>query len=151
MPRFSIDEYNAVVMRREMPRAVTANGSQRAFIAEPLPHIAKSTKKQLSEAEAQNVINFFTRNGLPPCVAEFQFCETRKFRFDFAFVDYKTAVEMNGQIWKKGGHNTGTGLLRDYEKNNLAATLGWQTLFCTPAQIYTLEFIEIIKAVLKNR
>lgn len=46
------------------------------------------------------------------------------------------AVEVNGGIWQKGGHNTGAGLLRDYEKaNHLLAYRGIPTLSIAPEHI----------------
>ena len=49
---------------------------------------------------------------------EHQFIPPRRFRFDFAHLPTRTAIELQGGIWVKSGHNTGTGLLRDYEKLN---------------------------------
>jgi hypothetical protein len=57
--------------------------------------------------------------------AEFRFCDKRKFRFDFAHPETKTAIEINGGRWFKSGHSSGKGLKRDYEKINLAILDGW--------------------------
>ena len=57
---------------------------------------------------------------------EHQFIPPRRFRFDFAHLPTKTAIELQGGIWVKSGHNTGTGLLRDYKKLNLATSMGWR-------------------------
>ena len=72
-------------------------------------------------------------------VREHRFCE-RKFRFDFAFVDEKIAIECDG-----GTHliKTKTGKLvpgrhssdKDYEKRNIAAINGWKMLAFTSKQI----------------
>ena len=50
----------------------------------------------------------------------------RKFRFDRVHKESKVAIEINGQTWRKGGHSSGKGLQRDYEKNNLAIVQGYQ-------------------------
>jgi len=54
---------------------------------------------------------------------EFKFCETRKFRFDFAYAHKKIAVECDGGQWLANGgrHNRDS----DREKLNIAASLGW--------------------------
>jgi very-short-patch-repair endonuclease len=56
---------------------------------------------------------------------EEQLIPKRKYRFDFVNKEAKVAIEINGQIWSKGGHSSGTGLQRDYEKMNLAQCLGY--------------------------
>ncbi len=64
--------------------------------------------------------------GLPALVAEYNFdkCIKRKHRFDFAFIDQKVSVEVDGGQWvaKGGRHNRDS----DREKLNLAASLGWR-------------------------
>jgi len=63
--------------------------------------------------------------GLNP-VAEYKFHPTRKWRFDWAFVDEKIAVEQEGAIWVQGRHTRGSGFVKDMEKYNEAARLGWR-------------------------
>jgi hypothetical protein len=43
--------------------------------------------------------------------AEYQFLEGRKFRFDFAHPESKTAIEINGGRWFKSGHSSGNGFI----------------------------------------
>ena len=52
----------------------------------------------------------------------------RKFRWDFCWKSARLLVEINGGTFTKGAHSTGTGLRRDYEKNNLAQLAGWRCL-----------------------
>ena len=59
---------------------------------------------------------------------EYQFCETRRFRFDFAWPICKVAVEMEGGVWSRGRHVRGRGFIKDCEKYNLATLLGWRIL-----------------------
>lgn len=74
-------------------------------------------------------------HDLPLPQTEFQFHATRKFKADYAWPDAMVILEVNGQIWKKGGHSSGKGLLRDYEKSNLAQLDGWTYLTFTPQQV----------------
>ena len=48
----------------------------------------------------------------------------KDYRYDFANPEKRIAVEINGSIWIKGGHNTGKGLIRDYDKLNQAQLQG---------------------------
>jgi hypothetical protein len=79
----------------------------------------------------------------------------RKFRFDFVCghrdVKYEVLVEVQGGIWKKGGHSTGTGITRDCEKFSLAAAHGYRVLPVTPAQIKSGQALMWIEVALGLR
>ena len=64
---------------------------------------------------------------------EFKFCETRRFRFDFAYPHKKIAVECDGGQWLPNGgrHNRDS----DREKLNIAASLGWTVFRYSGEQI----------------
>ena len=68
-------------------------------------------------------------------VREHQGIEGRKFRFDFAWLKERVAVEVQGSTWVTGGHSTGAGIERDCEKLDLAACAGWRVLLFTSSQI----------------
>lgn len=72
---------------------------------------------------------------LPASTREFQFMKGRRFRFDYAFIDKKIAVEVEGGIWIQGRHTRGLGYLKDMEKYNLATLEGWRVLRFTPQQL----------------
>ena len=54
---------------------------------------------------------------------------------DFLWVEERIIAEVNGQVWKKGGHNTGYGLQRDYYKQNLAQLLGFRYFEFSPGMV----------------
>lgn len=83
-------------------------------------------------------------------VTQHRYNPKRKFTLDFAHLPSKTAVEVNGAIWSKGGHNTGRGLLRDYRKALDAATLGWLVLPIAPDD-FSPETLAKIAAVIQLR
>lgn len=82
---------------------------------------------------------------------EFRFHETRRFRLDFAWVEYKVGLEVDGGIWTSGAHGRGTGILRDQLKTNLAAGMGWRILRCTPSQLMSDETLHHIERALEWR
>ncbi len=63
---------------------------------------------------------------LPLPEREYRFASPRKWRFDFAWVDLKIAVEVEGGVWTRGRHTRGEGFMGDIEKYNKAAELGWR-------------------------
>lgn len=74
--------------------------------------------------------------GLPAPEPEFPFHPMRNWRFDFAWIPYKLALEVDGGTWRKaGGAHRGVGALRDMQKGNAATVLGWRVLHYTPEQM----------------
>lgn len=67
--------------------------------------------------------------------AEYKFHPSRKWRFDFAWPDRLLALEVQGGIWTSGRHVRGASLLKEWEKLNEAATLGWRVMYCQPQDL----------------
>ena len=88
--------------------------------------------------------------GLPEPVREYKAIPERRFRFDFAWVEQKLLVEVQGQIWKKGGHSSGVGIMRDHEKNNLAVINGWRVMYCNSNTITSGEAINQIEKAIRD-
>jgi hypothetical protein len=83
--------------------------------------------------------------------SEFRFCPPRRFRLDFAHLPTKIAIECNGGIFMaKGRHSTGSGLVKEYEKMNLAAGLGWKVFYLSTATIEDLEIYGAIAATIRG-
>lgn len=76
---------------------------------------------------------------------EYKFHPTRKWRFDYAWPEYKLALEVDGGIWTQGRHTRGSGRLGDMEKFNHAAMLGWRILYVTPQQLCTAQTADMIR------
>ncbi len=73
--------------------------------------------------------------GLPAAQVEYRFCSARRWRFDFAWPDYRLAIEIDGGAWIQGRHNRGRGFVADREKDLGAFRLGWCVLHITPEQM----------------
>lgn len=98
---------------------------------------------------------------------EYMFMKGRKWRIDYAIVDQKIAIEVEGGIYKKttyidkktgqpvtrigGRHNTSKGFKADIEKYNNLAAEGWLILRTTPQELFSVEFTTIVTKCLKNR
>ena len=68
-------------------------------------------------------------------VSEYKFHPTRKWRFDFAIPKRMIAIEIEGGLWIGGRHNRPLTMIKDFEKYNEAAKLGWRILKYTPTQV----------------
>ena len=75
--------------------------------------------------------------GVPRPVPELVFAKPRKWRFDFSWPAHKLALEVEGGVFVSGRHSRGVGMLKDMEKYNRAACLGWRVLRCTPQTLIT--------------
>ena len=84
------------------------------------------------------VANILDHHKFKDYVTEYRFHPTRQWRFDFAFIDKKIAVEIEGGIWSGGGHTRGLHYSSDCEKYNQAQILGWVVLRYTDKNIYSI-------------
>ena len=83
--------------------------------------------------------------GGPPLEREVRFHTSRRWRADFAHLESRTLIEIEGGIFLAGGgrHNRGGGYAKDAEKYLEAALAGWRVLRLTAAQL-EIGFIERI-------
>tara|TARA_B100001094_G_C17677639_1_gene551845 strand:- start:171 stop:515 length:345 start_codon:yes stop_codon:yes gene_type:complete len=75
----------------------------------------------------------------------------RKFRLDFAHVESKVGIEINGAIWTKGGHSSGKGLMRDAEKQNLGLLAGWQVFTLAGKDMISRRWVDLISGQIEER
>lgn len=94
------------------------------------------------------VAAFFKSEGLQPFVTEYRFHGTRQWRFDFAFIEEKVALEVDGGCFSFGHHARGAGIRKDHEKQNAAVLAGWKVLRCFPETLCTVETAYMLKRAL---
>ena len=96
-------------------------------------------------------LKFYAACGLPKPVTEFEFHSKRAWRFDFAWPEYKIALEVEGGIHSGGRHIQPQGFLGDMEKYNNAAVLGWRVLRFTPKGAFSLAAVQMVRqAIVTN-
>lgn len=90
--------------------------------------------------------------GLPVPVAEHRFHPIRRWRFDYAFLEQKVAIEIDGGAFLAGGgrHTRGVGFERDCEKLNAAAVAGWRLLRFSPRMVQTGAALDWITRILQR-
>ena len=92
---------------------------------------------------------FVAGDAEPPCVTEYQFDESRKWRFDFAWPERKVAVEIDGGTYSGGRHVRGKGYEGDCNKLNAAVMAGWVVLRFTGYHLAKKRQVETVGAVAK--
>jgi len=110
----------------------------------------------------QYVLRVWRAAGIPSPELEVEFHPDRKWRFDAAWWDRKVALEVQGGLFagkpcpycgrRPGGrHNDPVGMLKEYEKLNAAAALGWRVLYVVPDQLTMTETIDLLRDVLLSK
>ena len=108
------------------------------------------TKQRVAGAldPARLFAELLRQHRLPQPVTEFRFDPARRWRFDYAWVDARLALEVEGGVWTHGRHTRGAGFLADIEKYNRATILGWRLLRTTPDALLTRDTVDLIRAAL---
>lgn len=116
------------------------------------PVSPKSTPKARRPSKLSTASQLFfgalTAAGLPLPVREHRFHAVRKWRFDYAWPDSLLALEVDGGIWIRGGHNRGAQMLKTWQKENEAVCAGWRILRCQPVDLAGAETLGVIRRAL---
>jgi very-short-patch-repair endonuclease len=83
--------------------------------------------------------------------AEYRFAPPRRWRFDYAIVEQRVAVEVEGGVWTRGRHTRGSGFVKDMEKYNAAAALGWLLIRTTPDNLISPSTLDLIRRAIETR
>lgn len=130
------------------------------IITSPMVQRAKKPRKtelQRLQAKAkrealENKFHFMWKalNG-PELKRQHKFHETRKWTFDFAHVETRIAIEIEGGTWINGRHNRGQGYENDREKYNEANFEYWR-VFCLTSKMITGDVVRrLIDVVNRDR
>lgn len=88
--------------------------------------VARKTEGTMASLRSQAEQALYTAlcaAQIPPA-REHEFCDVRKWRFDFAYPSLRLAVEVDGS----GFHTSDKGKRLDQEKRNAAVELGWRVV-----------------------
>ena len=86
----------------------------------------------------------------PELEQEYRFHPPRRWRADFAWVDAKILIEIEGGIWNRGRHLTPKGFAADAEKYLTATLNGWSVIRLVDNQL-TPEIIKQVLEYARNR
>ncbi len=81
---------------------------------------------------------------------EHLFHPSRKWRFDYAILSHKIALEVEGGVWTNGRHTRPKGFLGDVEKYNAAALLGWRVFRVTPDDLHRMKTLDLLRHAIQN-
>lgn len=84
----------------------------------------------------------------PALEPEFRFHPTRKWRADYAHLESRTLIELEGGVWVGGRHNRAAGFVADAEKYLEATLAGWRVVRLVDSQL-TLDTVGRIASAVK--
>lgn len=124
-----------------IPHPKTVNAA--AILAPARP--VKPERKVMHAPRRQiDATAFFAASGLPPVTREFRFNPERKWRLDYAWPAQQVALEVEGAVWIQGRHTRGSGFVKDMEKYNRLATMGWVLLRVQPRDLMTQATVKMV-------
>jgi hypothetical protein len=112
---------------------------------EPDPVPEPKLKREFDRAEV--FVRALKVRGLPRPEREWKFDAKRRWRFDFAWPERMVALEVEGGVWTGGRHTRGAGFVKDIEKYNRAAVLGWRLLRVTPDKLVSFGTFEMLRQI----
>jgi very-short-patch-repair endonuclease len=108
-------------------------------------------KKPSQSSVLENKFRFlWTTISSIELIEEHRFHDTRKWRLDFADIQSKVGIEIQGGIWNGGRHGRGYGIAQDNEKSNEAIFCGWVIIKLAGNHI-TKENLEKIATLIEKR
>ena len=117
-----------------------------------MSRIRSRSRTRSSRLEAK--FDFYWRGlGGPELKREFVFHPERKWRSDFAHVESRTLIEIEGGVYINGGgrHNRPAGFIADAEKYLEAFLAGWSVVRLTQKQITAPNVERLIRRVRINQ
>lgn len=90
-------------------------------------------------------------HGVPTPQKEYKFLKNRRFRFDFAWPEFKFACEVDGAVYQRGRHTSGAGYTKDCEKFALAAIEGYRVIRVTTGQVNKGQAIQWIQTYFEKQ
>ncbi len=102
--------------------------------------------KPPSRLETRFELLWRAQNG-PELEKEFRFHPVRKWRADFAHLESRTLIEIEGGIYVNGRHNRGAGFAADLEKYLEASLAGWRVVRLGPNELTTAHIERLVSLV----
>jgi very-short-patch-repair endonuclease len=118
----------------------------------PLSNEAKrAVNAARAKAQHEEFLLNLAHEGVAFPTLEYRFHPTRKWRFDYAWVSEKVALEIDGGGAIGGRHSRIDGMRKDAEKANAAIEEGWRVLRALPEARKHTELARLVARIIKGR
>ncbi len=117
--------------------------------ANPAASLRARARKLMAEQRSSVFRALCKREGVPLPTEEYHFAKPqRNWRFDFAWIEQRVALEVEGGAWTRGRHTRASGFIEDMVKYNHATSLGWRVFRCVPSELDTFATLHLIRNAL---
>lgn len=125
----------------------------------PTPKKKRTAKPPIELAGPDALQLLCKANGLLMPKREYRFDDERKWRFDYAWLDWRIALEVDGGIFgrgkpcpackrrRAGAHSSVKDMLKDIEKMNVAQLRGWKVMRCIPDDVKTGKVLTLLRGI----
>jgi len=131
--------------RLQIARQLAQAKRPKTIAREPDPAPEPKIKREFDRGEV--FLRAIKVRGLPLPECEWKFEAKRRWRFDYAWPQQMIALEVEGGVWTGGRHTRGAGFVKDMEKYNRAAVLGWRLLRVTPDKLVSFGTFEMLREI----
>ena len=111
-----------------------------------MPRLRFRASKSPSRLE-DRFLMLWKASGGPPLEREYRFHDERRWRADFAHLQARVLIEIEGGIWVNGRHNRAAGFNADLEKYLEAELAGWRVFRLGPDQISFENVVRLARLV----
>ena len=111
-----------------------------------MPRLRFRDKHAPSRLEVRFMLLWTHLKG-PPLEREYRFDLKRRWRADFAHLESRILIEVEGGIWVNGRHNRAAGFNADLEKYLEAGLAGWRVFRLGPDQITMENVARLVESV----
>ena len=130
----------------------TTESSKKKSLKSSQPTGSSSLPKPRKESSLERKFKLIWQsvNG-PSLEEEYKFHPVRKWRSDFAHIESKVMIEIEGAVWTGGRHTRGAGYIKDCEKYNEAAFNGWAVISLTGSDINQENLLRIKDLIIARK
>lgn len=120
-------------------------------VASTPTEIRRAHTQAVHELERRKMAAWSEMMGLPVPVSEYRFHPVREWRFDYAWIAEKVALEKDGGLYPGGAHSLEANIRRDQDKGNEAQLMGWCFLRVPASELYTSSTAALIRRALDRK
>jgi very-short-patch-repair endonuclease len=114
-----------------------------------------AAKRPVQDTSATDLLCFqLIHSGQAGFYREYRFAQSamgREWEWDIAYPERLVAIEVDGGIWVQGAHAHPTTIIRNMEKRNWAARLGWRVLAFSPDQVRSGVALAFTEGLLRGK
>ena len=95
------------------------------------------------------IVAWLREHKIPPPEVEYEYAKPRRFRADYAWVEQRLLLEVEGGIYTRQAHGSISGILNDIERSQQAAMNGYRVFKVQPDDLLRTDTARMIQVALE--